>query len=446
MAGQDFTAVADRIAADIAAGRLQAGERLLPQRAFAYQHGIAVSTASRVYGELTRRGLVAGEVGRGTFVRGAPAPLRLPLVEPATAPVDLELIFPVLPEHAAVLAAALSELTRSPGFAEALRPIGAAATPAARATAASFLARPGWAPRPDGVLFAGNGRQAIAAAFAALARPGERIGVESLTYPVAKGIAARLGITLVPLPLDDRGLLPDALWAAHRAQALSAVYLQPALHSPTGATMDEERRAEIATVLHRSGLVAIEDGIYSFLVDDPPLAALAPDRVVFVDSLSKRIAPGLTLGLIAAPEPLVGSIAAALRSGAWSAAGLPVAAGTHWMSAGNARRIVEAKRADARARQALARDVLAGLELKGDPRAYHLWLSLPEPWRAEAFTAAALRRGIAVTPGSAFAVTPGHAPGGVRLALASPGQPVLVGALRTLRDLASGALEPHDTE
>ena len=65
----DHRPLVDALARDIAAGRLRAGERLPPQREFADQKGIAVSTASRVYAELVRRGLVIGEVGRGTFVR-----------------------------------------------------------------------------------------------------------------------------------------------------------------------------------------------------------------------------------------------------------------------------------------------------------------------------------------------------------------------------------------
>ncbi|WP_461600005.1 GntR family transcriptional regulator, partial [Achromobacter marplatensis] len=65
----DFRAIADAVAAEIASGKLPAGSRLPPQRTFADDRGIAASTASRVYAELTRRGLVAGEVGRGTFVR-----------------------------------------------------------------------------------------------------------------------------------------------------------------------------------------------------------------------------------------------------------------------------------------------------------------------------------------------------------------------------------------
>ncbi len=72
----------------------------------------------------------------------------------------------------------------------------------------------------------------------------------------------------------------------------------------------------------------------------------------------------------------------------------------------------------------------------GDPQAYHLWLELPETWRAEAYAAAALRQGIALLPASSFAVHPGHAPNAVRLALASPSREELDRALRGLRRLA----------
>ena len=81
-------------------------------------------------------------------------------------------------------------------------------------------------------------------------------------------------------------------------------------------------------------------------------------------------------------------------------------------------------------------EALDGLEVRGDPRAYHLWLELPEGWRAEAFAAAAARRGISLTPGPAYAIGPGHAPAAVRLALASPTPEVLREALETLARLA----------
>ena len=438
--------LADAVAKDIVSGKLVPGTRLPPQREFAYQRGIAVSTATRVYAELVRRGLVTGEVGRGSYVRTPASSTGVALAEPRGATVDLELNFPLLPHQAAEMVDGLAAVFRPGVLEEALRPVATTATPAARETAARFLRRNKWEPRPEAILFTANGRQAIASCLAALASAGDRVGVESMTYPAVMGIAARLGISLVPLALDGEGLRPDALLEAHRAAPLKAVYLQPTLHNPLGTTMGDARRTEIAKVLEDTGVIAIEDAIYSFLVDEEPLAALAPKHTVLVDSLSKRLAPGLTLGFVVSPNHLTDTVARGIRSGAWSASGFPLFAALQLMADGTVSRIVAAKRKDAAERQKIARDALAGLESAADRRAYHLWLKLPEGWRADTYVAAAAREGIAITPASAFAVTPGHAPNAVRLALGPPSQDELMRALRTLRRLAEAQRQEHRVE
>ncbi|MEU9126042.1 PLP-dependent aminotransferase family protein [Streptomyces sp. NPDC048506] len=440
----DYRAIADGLAADIAAGRLHPGDRLPPLRRFARDRRIASSTAARVYRELGRRGLTVGEVGRGTFVRSAEPSAEPALAEPGEARIDLEINFPVLPEQAALLAKGLEQLVRPDALAAALRPVGAAGTPAARQVAAAHLARAGWAPDPRQLLFAGNGRQALAAALAALVPAGERLGVEALTYPVVKGVAARLGVTLVPLAMDEHGLTPTALRAA---APLRAVYLQPALHNPLGITMPAARRSELAEMLRELGVYAIEDAIYGFLRDDlAPLAALVPERTVVVDSLSKRLAPGLSLGFLTVPTGAVQDVANALRSGTWTASRFALEAATRWMADGTAAAVEAAKRGDAAARQRIVAERLAGFRVRADPHAYHCWWELPDPWRADTFVAAAARRGIAVSPAGAFAVGAGHAPNAVRLALASPPLDALAEALGVLGELARGAPEDAGPE
>lgn len=442
----DYRTLADAVAEDIRGGRIGPGERLPPQREFAYRNGIAPSTASRVYAELLRRGLVSGEVGRGTFVRAAPAPASNALSEPTAAPIDLEYNFPILQDQAVVMAEQLRPLLRPASLEQALRPVGTAGTAKAREVAARHLARPGFEPQPEQFLFTGGGRQAIAAAFSTVAAPGERIGIEAITYAVVKGIAARLGVTLVPIAMDSEGLSPDALLEAHGVAPLKAVYLQPSVQNPLGCTMGADRRRRLGDALERLGLTAIEDGINSFLVDETPLAAFVPERVIFLDSLSKRVAPGLSLGFIISPLPLTERIAAAIRGGAWGTTGFELQAGVGWMKGGAGADLIAAKRNDAMARQRIAREALSGLEVRGDERAYHLWLELPDAWRAELFAAAAARRGIALTPASAFAVAPGHAPNAVRLALASPPDDRLKAALSILADLARSGPDAHGVD
>ncbi|MGC5034339.1 PLP-dependent aminotransferase family protein [Streptomyces sp. DT190] len=439
----DYRRIADRIADDIASGRLKPGQRLPPQRAFARRRGIAPSTAGRVYGELVRRGLVVGEVGRGTFVRAAPdRPAGRALVESveAAAPVNLELNYPSAPGQPELLAPVLAPLLRPDLLAGALLPAPATGTPQAREAAAGLLATPGWRPGPERLLFTGNARQAIAAVLASLVRPGGRVGVEQLTYPLVKEIAARLGITLVPLAGDAAGLLPEAVAAAHRTAPLSALYVQPTLHNPTSLTTSGPRLRQLARLVRELDLPVVEDRIWSFL-DEPgagvPLAAHAPALTHVVDGLSKRVAPGLTVGFLVVPPHRAEAVAHAVRSGGWGAGRFALEAAVRWVAEGTVARLVEAKRADAGRRQRILAEELAGYAVRSDPRAYFAWWELPPPWRADTFTAAAAAHGIAVTPGPAFAVAPGHTPDAVRLGLASAPEPDLRRALRTLAHVAA---------
>ncbi|MFF0161516.1 PLP-dependent aminotransferase family protein [Streptomyces sp. NPDC005263] len=437
----DYRHIADRLADDIAAGRLAPGERLPPQRVFARRCGIAGSTAGRVYGELVRRGLVVGEVGRGTFVRAAPAaPTGRALTEPiSSAPVNLELNYPSAPGQSELLAPTLAPLLRPDVLTEALRPAAATGIRAAREAAADVLTGPGWRPAPDQFLFAGNTRQAIAAALASLVRPGGRVGVEALTYPMVKEIAARLGITLVPLLSDAEGVRPESVASAHRATPLSALYLQPTLHNPTSLTTSDERKRHLAATIVALRIPVVEDRVWSFLAGPgTPLAVHAPALTHVVDGLSKRVAPGLTVGFLVVPPHRVDAVAAAVRSGGWSAGRFALEAAVRWAGDGTVTRLVAAKRADAAHRQRiLARELHGhGFRIRSDPRAYYAWWELPAPWRADTFTAAAAAHGIAVTPGPAFAVDPSRTPDAVRLALGSAAEPDLRRALRTLADVA----------
>ncbi|MFD7594659.1 PLP-dependent aminotransferase family protein [Kitasatospora sp. NPDC059812] len=473
----DYRLIADEIADAITGGRLRPGQQLPTQRAFARSRGIANSTAGRVYRELTRRGLTTGEVGRGTFVRagqgagGGATGGQVALAEPAGAPVDLELNYPAVPEQAGLLAAGLAPLLRADALGAALAPVGAAGTGAARQAFAALLSderrtggdRTGGDPsagdrtaggRTGGsrevtpeiageeLLFAGNGRQAIAAALSALVPPGHRLGVEALTYPVVKAVAQRLGITLVPLAVDEHGLLPDAVAAAHRAAPLRAVYVQPRLQNPLGGSLPYKRTAALAEELRRLDLPAVEDAIWSFLRPErTALASLAPERTVLVDSLSKRLAPGLTTGFAVVPAALRERIAGALRSGGWTPSGFALEAAVRWIGDGTVAEVAAAKRADAVARQLLAREALAGQRVRADPCSYYLWWELPAAWRAETFVAVAARASIAVTPAAAFAADPRRSPSAVRVALASPPLPVLAQALETLARIARGTAE-----
>lgn len=445
MSKSEYLKLADTIATEIADGTLKPGDRLPPQRSFAYERKIAVSTASRVYTELLRRGLVVGEVGRGTFIsgearRGITAP-----GEPRGIRIDLEFNYPILHDQTTLIARSLEGLEKPGVLDAALRQATSVGTPAARSLAAAYLSQGAWSPSPEQLVFTGNGRQSIAAALAAVVPTGGRCGVETLTYPFIKGIAARLGISLVPLTMDEAGVRPDAIQQAHREAHLSAIYIQPAVQNPLGMTMTPARRADLVRVVEALNIPIIEDNVYGFLDNETPLAALAPNSCIVIDSLSKRVAPGLTLGFIVPPQRLRESVTASVRSGGWTASGYAFAAAQRMIGDGTVAELSRLKRLDASTRQKLAADRLSAFEIQANEKSYHMWLTLPPHWRSQTFVAAAAKRDIALTPSTTFAATPGHAPNAVRLALAAPTMDQLDIGLHTLAAMLNGGEDDFDS-
>ena len=280
------------------------------------------------------------------------------LTEPRGARIDLEINYPMLPTQSAMIARSLEGLERPEVLDIALR--HAHQRPARRRRETfppSFSSRDGWSPSPEQIVFTANGRQCIAAALAAVVPAGGRCGVEALTYPFIKDIAARLGVTLVPLAMDEDGVRPDAVQKAHREAHLSALYIQPTIQNPLGMTMPPARRADMVRVVEKLGLPVIEDTVYGFLDEETPMAALAPDSCIMLDSLSKKVAPGLALGFIVSPPRLRERIMAAVRSGGWTASGFAFAAGQRLMADGTVAELSRLKRIDAARRQQMAAEI-----------------------------------------------------------------------------------------
>jgi DNA-binding transcriptional MocR family regulator len=115
------------------------------------------------------------------------------------------------------------------------------------------------------------------------------------------------------------------------------------------------------------------------------------------------------------------------------------------MGDGTAAELSRLKRIDAQQRQKIAVACLSGFEIQTNSKSYHLWLTLPPHWRSQTFVAAAARRDIALTPSTTFAVSPGHAPNAVRLALAAPPIEQLETALRTLSRMLTAKEEDFDS-
>jgi DNA-binding transcriptional MocR family regulator len=428
--------VVDALAADIRAGKIPPGTRLPTHRDLAAREGLALVTATRVYAELAVMGLVSGEAGRGTFVRDTSLGPRHAIDQRAFADdvVDLNFNYPSLPGQADLLRNALRGLASSGDLEALLRYQFHGGRPHERASVALHLEQRGLTVPADQVLIVSGAQQGLAVGVLAMLRPGDVMAVDALTYPGFKVLAQALRLELVPIPPATDGPDLDALSRLCVTRRVRAVYTMPTLHNPLGWVTTEQHRQQLVAIAREHELLIIEDAAYAYLVEEPPppLAALAPDSTLYVSGLSKNVASGLRFGFVVAPKQFIGALERAIHATTWHTPALMTAIATGWLNDGTVARLETEKRADARRRQAVARDVLDGLELIGHPSSYFLWLPLPGEARADRVAAALMRETVSVSTAEPFATTksPPHA---IRLALGSVSLDVLAQSLEKVK-------------
>jgi DNA-binding transcriptional MocR family regulator len=413
-----YVALADAIAHDLARGVLAPGDRLPTHRALAADLGVTVRTVARGYAEAERRGLLGGEVGRGTYVRAAfgLSPFR-------SQTVDLSALHPPIaagPAPADRLAATLRSVASDHIALQMVTDTEHGAdNPAHRAAAAAWVAYGDFAPRADDMLLTAGAQHAITLCLLALVPPGSKVVTTALTNPGLIAAARALSVPLLVVDADDDGIVPAALdHLCSRAQ-VSAVHVQPTFANPHGRTMPKLRREALANVAERRDLWVIEDDPLSPLLSDrpDPLAALAPDRTCYIASAAKVMALGLRVGMLAAPGRAYPRIAAALRASTWLTAPLLGEVLARWVRYGTAEEVVHRRIVACRERNATARKLLANLQVHGDPGSPHLWIDLPAPWSTGAFVSAARDEGILVAPGDDYAADRALQTHGIRVGL-----------------------------
>lgn len=431
-----YKGVVDALASDIRAGRLPSGTRLPTHRQLAASEGIALVTASRIYAELAAMGLVSGEPGRGTFVRETTLPPSHGIDQPAAAvdTVDLNFNYPALPGQADMLRRALRQLASSGDVEALLRYQPHGGRPHERSTVARHLAERGVPVDGDQVLIVSGAQHGLAATAMATLQPGDVVAADALTYPGFKVLAHALHLELTPLPAAGHASDLDALEQLCATRRVRAVYAMPTLHNPLGWVTTARHREQLVEIARRYELLVIEDAAYAFLAEQPPLplAALAPERTVYVSGLSKNVATGLRFGFIAAPTSLVPAIERTIRATTWNTPAVMTAIACRWLDDGTVTRLEAQKREDARTRQAIARAALAGLPQVSYPSSYFLWLPLPEDVRADQIAAELLREHVSVSTAEPFA-TSAHVPHAIRLALGSTDLDTLREALEKVK-------------
>lgn len=431
---QRYSEVVDLLTEQIHRGTLPPGTRLPTHRALAREHGIALATATKVYRALTGAGLVVGEPGRGTFVRDLSGfaglePRRLPHHRRVA---DLSFNQPLAPSDQ--LRTGLREMAAQGDLSALLLQQPPGGRSRDQAAIATYLLDRDIDVTPDDVLLTGGAQHGLDTVLGALAGAGSVVAADCLTYPGIKLASATRHIELASVRTDLTGPDLDHLdWlCGHRP--IRAVYTMPTLHNPLGFVLTGPRRQRLVDIARRHDVVVIEDATYAFLEPDAPapLQTLAPERTVYVGSMSKNLAAGLRVGFLVTPKRYRAALTRQLRAGSWGTSTLSTALTTRWLTDGTAQRLEKLRRDDARDRQTRARAAFAGLDYHAHPSSYTGWLTLPEETRADIAARELAQRGILVSTADAFALS-APAPNALRIALATPAVPELCDALAQIR-------------
>jgi DNA-binding transcriptional MocR family regulator len=436
-----YVRLVEALEAAIRDGELQAGDQLPPQRTVAELLGVDLTTVTRAYAAARVRGLIEGTVGRGTFVRARAA-------EDEAGLVDLSMNLPPPPQGlslATLLKETVGAVVERTDAATLMSYHPGGGGLGQRTSAAAWLAPTLGPIAPERVLIAPGAQTGLAATLAAIAGAGgEALVVEPLVYPGVITAARQFGLRLLVCPADARGLDPEALGRLCARARPAAVYVTPTTQNPTAVTLDLVRRQEIADAARDAGLWIVEDDPYARLFGAPPpaLATLAPERTFHLATLSKCLSPGLRTAFLVPPEGRMAErTAEALRTLALMPSPLMTAVVSTWIREGTAERLLAAVRREARARRAIAAEVLP--QARGAAEGIHVWLDLPADWQPGRVHRVAQEKGLALVTADAFAAGPDH-PNGLRISLGGPGkQAVLRGALDSVAALLSGAPSPR---
>lgn len=455
---------------------LRAGQRVPSTRALAAELGVSRFPVITAYEQLLHEGYLEGKVGSGTFVRAARPDDAFRPASPA--------------RSAGATAKTASRATTAAGAARGARPPARdewairpfrmsvpaldrfphaawarlvarhahrltpahmaygdpAGLGALRAAIAEHL-RTTRAVRcePDDVLVVSGSQAALRLCAAVLVRHGDGVAVEEPGYPGAHAALTAGGAELVPVPVDDQGLVVDALLAGHRE--LRAVYVTPSHQYPLGSSMSAARRLALLGWAARRGAWIIEDDYDSeYRYVSRPLGALqgmdAHGRVVYIGTFSKVLFPALRVGYLVVPPALRPAFAAARDALDVFSATLYQLALADFLAEGHFARHLRRMRAVYLGRRdallaGLARHCAGVLAVHNADAGLHVATLLPDGTDDVEVAAHLAAHGLTATALSTCYLGPTRRPG-LLLGFGGFDEPTLLAATRTLGELLRG--------
>lgn len=333
-----YLELAARLEDDILTKRLKPGTCLPPQRELADFLDLNFTTVTRAYDICREKGLIYGVVGRGTFVSSEVETKNEPMFELG--------VVEAFPEVGAKRIIEATSRVLSRGDAARLFTYSEReGRPRAKEAATKWLKREGIAANEDELAIFPGTQSALSVILFSLFQPGDKIAVDEFTYSNFIKLAQIAHLKLIPIQGDKDGMLASSLESAAEKEKLKGVYLMPTKANPTGITMSEKRREEIAETIKRRGLLVIEDGgaISSEELKAKPFALLCPTHTLHLSPVARFLASGLRIAFVVYPKSCAAKLLSGLHHLAIKASSLDAEILAELILSGDAEKILKEK-------------------------------------------------------------------------------------------------------
>ncbi|MED5244640.1 MULTISPECIES: PLP-dependent aminotransferase family protein [Priestia] len=295
---------------------------------------------------------------------------------------------------------------------------------------------------PDSILIVSGALQALQLISIGLLQKNSSVLLEKPSYLYSLHVFQSAGMKLKGLPMDEEGIKVAALKQADPQEGQAILYTNPCFHNPTGTLMSQKRRYDLLKECEEHQLPIIEDDLYRelWLDERPPLPLKALDKnghVLYVSSLSKTLSPGLRIGWIVGPEPVIERLADIKMQTDYGSSSLSQRVAAEWFKNGLYQQHMETVRTELRTRRKVmlnALETYAGdLATWTNPEGgFFIWVHIQPSISMKSLYSRALKRGILLNSGSIYAQETGSY---LRLSYAYASLPDIDRSIKILAEL-----------
>lgn len=425
--GPKYKILSDLIRQDVADGKLSAGTKLPTVRDLAYDLGVTPGTVARAYGILVSEGYLETSVGRGTFVSKLNATFLDNLWSEGVRLYELDradlanLYSPRLPEvgQTALIQSKL-RLIGEDMQANLLEYTARISSEGCRRVAAKWLMSQKIGDvDPIEVVLTHGGQHALNVVGQSIFTGAKPVMlVEALTYPGFRRVAELMRVEIVPVDMDEHGVIPEALEDVARKTGAQAIALCPEVHNAYTCPSPPSRRRAVADIARRVDIQIIEDDCYrTNKIVGPSYRSLVPERTWHISSLAKVICPSLRIGFAVAPRARYKDLRRSVEYGYFGVSAPILELTQRLLEDPSFETIPQKIRSHITEYVNLAADILGEFDIKFTPDVPFVWLTLPKGWTSTGFVRLATESGVLVRPDLDFTPMKSNAPEGVRIAI-----------------------------